>query len=47
MHKRLTDPTFRYFSSADTDVRRTFKRVLAEQKKAAAQKVVPIRKEAK
>ena len=48
MHKRLTDPTFRYYSSADTDLKRTFARIRAEMKKAEKPShVVPMkRKEA-
>ena len=48
--KRLTDPTFVYTPAVSTDIAKTFKRILAEQKKAAAQPshVVPLkRKEAK
>lgn len=30
--KRLTDPSFRYYSSVNTDLRRTFARIRREQK---------------
>ena len=30
--KRITDPTFRYYSSADTSVARTFARIRKQQK---------------
>jgi hypothetical protein len=33
--KSLMDPTFRYFNSANTNLRRTFARVRREQKEAA------------
>lgn len=43
--KRITDPTFRYTSSANTDLRKTFARVRREQRKQAAPvPVTPIRK---
>ena len=37
--KRLTDPTFRYYPAADTDIKRTFARLKreAEAKKKAEQ----------
>lgn len=38
--KRLTDPSFRYTSSVDTNLARTFARIRKEQAEAA--KVVPI-----
>jgi hypothetical protein len=51
--KSILDPTFRYYSSVDTDVRRTFARVRAELAKLHAtrgkarkpmlRKVVPLR----
>lgn len=36
MHKRLTDPTFRYIPSHETNIAATFRRIIAEQKKAEA-----------
>ena len=33
--KRITDPDFRYVPAAKTDIRKTFARIRAEQKKAA------------
>ena len=33
--KRLTDPEFRYVPAARTDIRKTFAKIRAEQKKAA------------
>jgi hypothetical protein len=42
--KRITDPSFRYVPSSQTDLRKTFARIrkqLAEQKSSP---VVPIRK---
>jgi hypothetical protein len=45
--KRLTDPTFRYVSAVDTDIRKTFKRVRVEikaRKAEQAEKVRPLPK---
>ena len=33
--KRITDPEFRYVPAARTDIRKTFAKIRAEQKKAA------------
>jgi hypothetical protein len=51
--KSILDPTFRYTSSAATDLRKTFARIRREQRKAAkpspvaAVIAIPMRKEAK
>lgn len=50
--KRITDPTFRYYSAAATDLRRTFARErkrLAKLRELQAKfpKVTQLRKEAK
>jgi hypothetical protein len=46
--KSILDPTFRYTSSASTDLRKTFARIRRERAKAAeaekAKAVTPIRK---
>ena len=39
--KRILDPDFKYVSSANTDIRKTFARVRKEQKKAEQRRVVP------
>ena len=36
--KPITDPTFRYFSSANTDLKRTFARVRREQRRQQMEK---------
>lgn len=45
--KRITDSTFRYVPSHDTDIRATFARIRAEQQELAARQkagIVPLRK---
>lgn len=48
--KRLTDPSFRYTNSVNTDLRRTFARVRAQlraEAEASAKKVQPIQQRRK
>lgn len=45
--KSILDPTFKYKSAVETDLRETFKRIRAEQKKqqqSKPQQVIQIRK---
>lgn len=50
---RITDPRFKYTNAASTDIRKTFKRILDQQRKAeqvrvlGGQRIVPIVKVAK
>jgi hypothetical protein len=52
--KSILDPTFRYIPSASTDLRKTFKRIRDEQRKAReleaaklTRQVIPIERERK
>lgn len=40
--KRITDKGFRYVPSYETNIRRTFDRIKAQQKKQTEAKVLPI-----
>ena len=42
--KKITDKSFRYVPSNETDLKKTFERIRKELKKEAESKVRPIRK---
>lgn len=41
--KRITDPTFRYVNAAETDIRKTFKRIREQQKQAEQEREAKVR----